>query len=102
MKRRRFTSKAEKAFISLLDLFPLAPANRPWVSEDGNLLVRDAFKVVPLELAISSFLWFAFSGWSSLSVPRLVIFRWDSKSNGETKRVYLLIINKCVKLVVRS
>ena len=44
MNRRRFTSKAEKAFsgllvnlrrfISLLDLFPLAPANRPWVSEE--------------------------------------------------------------------
>ena len=56
MKRRRFTSKAQKAFISLLDLFPLAPANRPWVSEDGNLLVRDAFKLAPLELAMSSFL----------------------------------------------
>ena len=44
MKRRRFTSKAEKAFsillvnlrrfISLPDLFPLAPTNHPWVSED--------------------------------------------------------------------
>ena len=39
-----------------------------------NLLVRDAFKVVPLELAMSNF-WFVFSGWSSLSVPRLVIFQ---------------------------
>ena len=37
MKRRRFTSKAEKAallvnlrrFISVPDLFPLAPTNRP-------------------------------------------------------------------------
>ena len=39
MKRRRFTSTAEKAFS---DLFPLAPANRPLVSEDvfkkGNVL----------------------------------------------------------------
>ena len=41
MMRRWVTSKAEKAllvnqrrFISLSDLFPLAPANRPWVSED--------------------------------------------------------------------
>ena len=41
MKRRWVTRKAEKAllvnqrrFISLFDLFPLAPANRPWVSED--------------------------------------------------------------------
>ena len=24
--------------------------------------------------------WFVFSGWSSLSVPRLVIFHWDPKS----------------------
>ena len=64
-----------------------------------NLLVRDAFKVIPLELAMSSFL--VFSGWSSLSVPRLVIFHWDPKSNGETKRVYLLVINKGVKVVVR-
>ena len=45
--------------------------------------------------------WFAFSGWSSLSVPRLVIFHWDPKSNGETKRVYLLVINKNVRVVVR-
>ena len=41
MKRRWVTSKAEKAllvnqrrFISVFDLFPLAPANHPWVSED--------------------------------------------------------------------
>ena len=66
-----------------------------------NLLVRDAFKVVPLELAMSSFFWFVFSGWSSLSVSRLVIFHWDSKSNGETKRVYLLVMNKRVKVVLR-
>ena len=59
-----------------------------------NLLVRDAFKVVPLELAMSGF-WFVFSAWSSLSVPRLVIFHYDPKS----KR---LVINKCVKLVVRE
>ena len=39
-----------------------------------NLLVRDAFKVVPLELAMSSNFWFVFYGWSSLSVSRLVIF----------------------------
>ena len=65
-----------------------------------NLLVRDAFKVVPLELAMSSF-WFVFSGGSSLSVPRLVTFYWDPKSNGETKRVYLLVINESVKVVVR-
>ena len=49
---------------------------------------------------ISSF-WFVFSGGSSLSVPRLVIFHWDPKSNGETKRVYLLVINESVKVVVR-
>ena len=66
-----------------------------------NLLARDAFKVVPLELAASSFFWFVFSGWSSLSVPRLVIFHLDPKSNGETKRVYLLVITKSVKVVVR-
>ena len=46
IKRRRFTSKAEKAFSALLvnlrrfiflpDLFPLAPTNRPWVSEDDR------------------------------------------------------------------
>ena len=42
MWRRRFTSKAEKAFarvnrryISLPDLFPVVPTNRPSVSEDG-------------------------------------------------------------------
>ena len=33
MKRRRFTCL--RRFISLPDLFPLAPPNRPWVSEDG-------------------------------------------------------------------
>ena len=48
-----------------------------------DLLVRAAFKVIPLELAMSSF-WFVFSGGSSLSVPRLVIFHWDPKSNEET------------------
>ena len=26
-----------RRFISLLDLFPLAPANRPWVSDDDSL-----------------------------------------------------------------
>ena len=41
MKRRRFTSKAAllvslRGFISLPDLFPRAPANRLWVSEDGG------------------------------------------------------------------
>ena len=66
-----------------------------------NLLVRDAFKVVPLELVMSSFFRFVFSGWSSLSVSSLEIFHWDSKSNGETKRVYLLVINKSVKVVLR-
>ena len=39
-----------------------------------NLLVRDAFKVVPLQLAMSSF-WFVFYGWSSLSVSRLVVLQ---------------------------
>ena len=39
-----------------------------------NLLVRDAFKVVPLELAMSINFWLVFYGWSSLSVSRLVIF----------------------------
>ena len=28
----------QRRFISLSDLFPLAPANRPWVSEDGGFL----------------------------------------------------------------
>ena len=46
MKRRMFTSKAKKAFFALLvnirrfislpDLFSLAPTNRPWVSEDAR------------------------------------------------------------------
>ena len=40
--------------------------------------------------------------WSSLSESRLVIFHWDPKSNGETKRVYHLVVNKCVRLVVKS
>ena len=40
--------------------------------------------------------------WSSLSDSRLVIFRWDPKSNGEAKRVFQLVINKCVRLVVKS
>ena len=52
-----------------------------------NLLVRDAFKVVSLELAMSGF-WFVFSGWSSLSVPRLVIFQYDPKSDRARKRCY--------------
>ena len=38
-----------------------------------NLLVRDAFKVVPLDLAMSSKFWLVFYGWSSLSVSRLVL-----------------------------
>ena len=67
-----------------------------------ELLVRAAFKVVPFELAMPGIFWFAFSGWSSLSVSRLVIFHWDPKPKGETKRVYLRVINKCVKLVVKS
>ena len=40
--------------------------------------------------------------WSPLSVSRLVIFHWDPKSSGETKSVYRLVLNKCVKLVVKS
>ena len=40
-----------------------------------NLLVRDAFKVVPLQLAMSSKFWFVFYGWSSLSVSRLVVLQ---------------------------
>ena len=39
-----------------------------------NLLVLDAFKVVPLELAMHCIFWFVFYGWSSLSVSRLVVF----------------------------
>ena len=38
-----------------------------------NLLVREAFKVVPLELAMSINFWLVFYGWSSLSVSRLVV-----------------------------
>ena len=67
-----------------------------------DLLVRVAFKVVPLKLAMPSIFWFVFSGWSSLSVSRLVIFHWNPKPKGETKRVYLNVINECVKLVVKS
>ena len=52
-----------------------------------NLLVRDAFKVVPLELAMSTFL-VCLSGWSSVSIPRLVIFQYDPKSDRATKRCY--------------
>jgi len=37
-----------------------------------------------------------------LSVPRLVIFHWDPKSNEETKLVYHLVINKCEKLAVKG
>ena len=54
--------------------------------------------VVPLELVV----YFLLNVWSSLSESRLVIFHWDPKSNGETKRVHHLVINKCVKLVVKS
>ena len=42
-----------------------------------NLLVRDAFEVVPLELAMPSNFWFVFYGWCSLSVSRLLVFHWD-------------------------
>ena len=67
-----------------------------------NLLVRAALRVVPLELAMSSIFWFVFSGWSSLNESRLLIFHWDPKSIGETKRVYHLIIYNFVKLDVES
>ena len=53
-----------------------------------NLLVRDAFKVVPLEFAMPSNFWFVFYGWSSLSVSRPVVLRWDPKSNRATKPCY--------------
>ena len=53
-----------------------------------NLLVRDAFKVVPLELAMPRNFWFVFYGWSSLSVSRLVVFQWDPKSDRATKPCY--------------
>ena len=45
MKRHRFTSKAVnlRRFISLPNLFPLAPTNRPWVSEDGLTIERENF-----------------------------------------------------------
>ena len=65
-----------------------------------DLLVRAAFKEVPLELAMPSIFWFVLAGWSYLSVLRLVMFHWDPKSNGETKRVNLLVLNKSVKVVV--
>ena len=67
-----------------------------------DLLVRGAFKVVSLELTMPSIFWFVFAEWSSLSVLRLVIFHWDPKSNGETKRVYVLVKNKSVKVVARA
>ena len=66
-----------------------------------DLLVRAAFKVVSLELAMPSIFWFVFAEWSSLSVSRLVIFHWDPKPNRETKRLYLLVKNKSVKVVVK-
>ena len=53
-----------------------------------NLLVRDAFKVVPLEFAMPSNFWFVFYGWSSLSVSRLAVFQWDPKSDRATKPCY--------------
>ena len=53
-----------------------------------NLLVCDAFKVVPLELAMPSNFWFVFYGWSPLSVSRLVVFQWDPKSDRATKPCY--------------
>ena len=40
-----------------------------------NLLVRDAFKVVPLKFAMPGNFWFVFYGWSSLSVSRLVVLQ---------------------------
>ena len=48
-----------------------------------GLLVSAAFKVVLLELATSSifFFWAAFSGWSSLSVSRLVLIPCNLKSD---------------------
>ena len=57
-----------------------------------NLLVRDAFKVVPLELAMPSNFWFVFYGWSYLSVSRLVVFHLI-QSPIERQN---LVINKCV------
>ena len=53
-----------------------------------NLLVRDALKVVALELAVLSNIWFVFDRWSSLSVSRLVVFQWDLKSDRATKPCY--------------
>ena len=50
--------------------------------------LRDAFKVVPLELAMPTIFWFVFYGWSFLSVPRLVVFHWDPKSDRATKPCY--------------
>ena len=53
-----------------------------------NLLVRDAFKVVPLQLAMSSEFWFVFYGWSSLSVSRLVVLQCDPKSDRAMEPYY--------------
>jgi len=53
-----------------------------------DLLVRAAFKVVPLELAMPNIFWFVFSEWSPLNVSRLIIFHWDPKSHRETKPCY--------------
>ena len=53
-----------------------------------NLLVRDAFKVGPLQLAMSSDFWFVFYGWSSLSVSRLVVLQCDPKSDRAMKPCY--------------
>ena len=65
-----------------------------------NLLVRATCVVVSLKLVVSSIFWYVYDSWSSLSVSRLVLFRWDPKSNWQTKREYHLVINKCVKVVV--
>ena len=66
-----------------------------------DLLVRAAFKVVPLELIVSSIFWFVFYRWSSLSVSRLVLIQRNSKSGCYIDKtgVYHLVINKCVKAV---
>ena len=53
-----------------------------------NLLVRDAFKVVPLQLTMPSNFWFVFYGWSSLSVSRLVVLQCDAKSDRAMKPYY--------------
>ena len=66
-----------------------------------NLLVLEAFKVIPLELAMSR---------SLVCLFWVVLLECTTSSNislgskvqyGETKRVYLLVINKSVKVVVR-